>query len=386
MNSAPTAYIFSSAISLNQMISLVTEIEAEVYASPVYCQTLATLKKNSKNEKSTDSLLKKITRSVIRVAFKRFLAIPELQAESFPIKPFESSNPAPTAPEPVQINPQNHPSITISSTLEDNLQENTEKIHPLSISQKAQNAQPSNAYPKNEPINIFPFLMNQARKIQANSYLSLKLVIDPESKIEPNIDAQKMLHNQRKEQEERLQEIGQQIQAARLAKSITISQLNVKTAILSSKIEAIENGCLDKLPEPIYVQGYIRRLGNAVGLDGDRLANYFLNHPEHTIKAIETNEDKNPETNNNKTRKIYLSSIHLFWLYISLIASALGWLNLLMDQTNVTPENIKENNQNMKCLPVSPETQTTPRQCRQELSPNENNLTANLSISPPEIL
>lgn len=379
MNSAPTAYIFSSAISLNQMISLVTEIEAEVYASPVYCQTLATLKKNSKNG-STDSLLKKITRSVIRVALKRFLAIPELQAESFPMKPFESSKPS----EPV-INPQNHPSTAISSNLEKNLEKNTEKIHPLSISQKTQNAEPTAASTKNQPINIFSFLMNQARKIHAKSCLYLELVIENESKTEP-IGTKKLPYNQRKEQEKRLQEIGQQIQAARLAKSITISQLNIRSAILSSKIEAIENGCLDKLPEPIYVQGYIRRLGNAVGLDGDRLANYFLNPPEHTIKAIKTNEDENPEKNNNNPRKIYLNSIHLFWLYLSLIASALGWLNFLMNQTHVTPKNVKENNQEIKCLPVSPETQTTPRQYKQKLTPDENNITANLSISPPETL
>lgn len=74
------------------------------------------------------------------------------------------------------------------------------------------------------------------------------------------------------EQLERLQEIGRQLQQCRQQQSLTLEKLAVKTYIRHSILEAIEKADTTSLPEPIYIQGFLRRYGDALGLNGEELA------------------------------------------------------------------------------------------------------------------
>lgn len=74
------------------------------------------------------------------------------------------------------------------------------------------------------------------------------------------------------EQLERLQEIGRQLQQCRQQQSLTLEKLAVKTYIRHSILEAIEKADTTSLPEPIYIQGFLRRYGEALGLNGEELA------------------------------------------------------------------------------------------------------------------
>ncbi len=93
MTLAQSAYIVPGKINLNQIIDLVTEIEAEVYASPIYCEAIATLT-NTKfiNDKKANSLLKKITRAVIRIAFHKLLSTCESQLSPILAQPSNLSS------------------------------------------------------------------------------------------------------------------------------------------------------------------------------------------------------------------------------------------------------------------------------------------------------
>jgi cytoskeleton protein RodZ len=66
----------------------------------------------------------------------------------------------------------------------------------------------------------------------------------------------------------KLAEIGEQLKRQREEKAIPLTQVTSQTLISERHLKAIEEGNLSSLPEPIYVQGFIRKYGNAVGLDG----------------------------------------------------------------------------------------------------------------------
>lgn len=376
MNSTQSAYIFSSTISLNQMISLVTEIEAEVYASPIYCNALAALTKNSKNKKNTNSILKKITRSAIRVAFQRFLTIPEFQRQPLPVQPFDFSNSSLTNPPKKPMIQEKSPNYPMPSTLEETQAPSNQEDAKIAQAIAESSDSPSP--------NKFDDLVSQAKELGTKIHHSIEKFRLPELATEATpVNQDELKNNQQTNLHQRLQEIGGQIREARLAKSITIAQLNVNTAILSSKIEAIEEGCLDKLPEEIYLQGYIRRLANAVGLDGDRLAHYFLSSPPNPVENIKQSRN-NPDQNNGG--KIYLNSMHLLWVYISLMASSLGLLSFIVNNTDASTNIIEEKNQDIEYLPIRPKMEKTNPKYSPDLPELENTFTANLSISIPETI
>jgi cytoskeleton protein RodZ len=62
------------------------------------------------------------------------------------------------------------------------------------------------------------------------------------------------------------QNIGSRLRAAREAKGLTISELADQTRVRIAALEAIEAGDFARLPEPIYVQSYLRAFAQAVGL------------------------------------------------------------------------------------------------------------------------
>ena len=76
-------------------------------------------------------------------------------------------------------------------------------------------------------------------------------------------------------QEEQLRDIGTYFQKLRQQQSISIEEVAAKTCIRLRMLKALEEGKLDDLPEPIYIQGFIRRYGDFLGLDGNALAKTF---------------------------------------------------------------------------------------------------------------
>ncbi|KAB8315689.1 helix-turn-helix domain-containing protein [Tolypothrix campylonemoides VB511288] len=73
-------------------------------------------------------------------------------------------------------------------------------------------------------------------------------------------------------QEEQLKEVVAHLREVREEKSIRLEELAAYTRIRLAFLEAIEEGRFEVLPEPVYVQGFIRRYGDAMGLDGAALA------------------------------------------------------------------------------------------------------------------
>ncbi|MCM0589685.1 MAG: helix-turn-helix domain-containing protein [Gloeotrichia echinulata IR180] len=112
-------------------------------------------------------------------------------------------------------------------------------------------------------------------------------------------------------QEEQLQEISIHLRQVRQEKSMRIEEIAAKTRIRLAFLQALEAGRFEDLPEPIYVQGFIRRYGDALGLDGIAIAQTFATH----IFPIHANNSHILD----KKRSIY---IPLFVPYILLLVLA----------------------------------------------------------------
>ena len=108
-------------------------------------------------------------------------------------------------------------------------------------------------------------------------------------------------------------------------------------------IEAIENGEIEKLPQDIYVRGFIRRLGDALGLDGSAMANALPKPAESPIPSMYLSV-----SDSESAEGFQMRPVHLYIGYTALMAGAvggLGWLSQqplmpgaqAVPQTQVTP-------------------------------------------------
>lgn len=86
---------------------------------------------------------------------------------------------------------------------------------------------------------------------------------------------------------ENLKRVAQQLVQAREAQGISLEEIATKTFIPMRILKALEAGETFKLPEPIFVQGFIKRYAKLVGLDGDSLAKEIpLNTQPVTVDLI----------------------------------------------------------------------------------------------------
>ncbi|MBD2080574.1 helix-turn-helix domain-containing protein [Leptolyngbya sp. FACHB-17] len=76
-------------------------------------------------------------------------------------------------------------------------------------------------------------------------------------------------------QKEQLKAIGTRLSEERQKKSMSLEEIAAKTYIPLRLLNAIEDANLDRLPEPVFVQGFIRRYADAIGLNGIALSKEF---------------------------------------------------------------------------------------------------------------
>ncbi|NJL81257.1 MAG: helix-turn-helix domain-containing protein [Richelia sp. RM2_1_2] len=77
------------------------------------------------------------------------------------------------------------------------------------------------------------------------------------------------------EQREKLKEITNKLRQVREEKSIHIEEIAAKILVRPVFLSALEEGRFEELPEAVYIQGFIRRYGDILGLDGTGLGHEF---------------------------------------------------------------------------------------------------------------
>ncbi|MCV3216879.1 helix-turn-helix domain-containing protein [Plectonema radiosum NIES-515] len=332
----------SIQISQDDLRSLLGQIEAKLHRSKVYRNALATLQ-NLLGSSSEEAkvLFKAISREAIALSFQQF------------------ATQEPKVTDNQQINTADSPSAE---------SENSDLSQCLSTVKLN-----TNTNEENLPSQTAPFSgRSSANAIAKTPTHWLKRTKKPDkAEIAKQLAAEQRI--------ETLRKIGQQLRQARFAQGLSLSQLKVYTHIPIYHMEAVENGNVESLPEDVYLRGFIRVMGNALGLNGTNLI-AALPAPE-IAKAILPISSK--LKNSSPGLGLNIRPVHLYVGYTALVAGAVGGLSMMSQQANadravipddVTPSAASKSSQRM-------EQTTTPG-----LRSSSSGVSVGSDIAPPEAL
>lgn len=127
----------------------------------------------------------------------------------------------------------------------------------------------------------------------------------------------------------KLAEMGAYLRQVRESQSMTLEEVAAKTMIRVSLLRSIEEGQLYKLPEPIYVQGFLLRFAETLGLNGVEFAKTFPIISTWRKQKIAQWHLPLPK----------LRPIHLYLIYILLIMGAVKGLSGFVETTAMQESN-----------------------------------------------
>ncbi|MGB8691420.1 MAG: helix-turn-helix domain-containing protein [Microcoleus sp.] len=122
-------------------------------------------------------------------------------------------------------------------------------------------------------------------------------------------------------------ELGRELRQGRQIRCLSLQQLHDQTLVPLHHLESIENGEIEKLPQDIYLRGFIRRIGDALGLDGHAMAD--------ALPKPEPSQIVNPYlsvSDSSSTDGFQMHPVHLYLGYTALMAGAVGGLAWLSQQ------------------------------------------------------
>lgn len=342
-------------VSSESLRSLVRQIEGELYCSEVYNIALKSLQKMLGQAASkAEIVIKAVGREAIQLALKQIAK--QESAIICTTEPVTQSDP---------ISVTTIPSDTSSVSL---LNEQVKKPESSASKVKISVVCPLGFIAESQPENI---MAENSEETSTLSDHSAKVKTKPLTQTEIN-------HHIHQQQKVYLQEIGEELRKARESYHLTLQQMHYFTLVPLHHLEALEQGELERLPEDIYIRGFICRVANALGLDGGKLAASFpclefsTYLGQSTVKA-----DINSE--------FYLNSAHLYLGYVAILASSMGGIAWLSQQS-VPDVTLPPDIQNLleQKSPQSHHQESSNRIPGRQLDPNK--IEIGLDFSPPEMM
>ncbi|GAB4375979.1 MAG: helix-turn-helix domain-containing protein [Elainellaceae cyanobacterium] len=128
----------------------------------------------------------------------------------------------------------------------------------------------------------------------------------------------------RQEQLESLTEIGAYLRQIREDYVLSLDEIASRTMIQARLLKAIEEGKLDGLPEPVYIQGFIKLYADALGLDGNQFADAFPT--ERQVRVAQSSWKDSPAAQ--------LRPLHLYLAYVALIMASVSLLSHIVNRSS----------------------------------------------------
>lgn len=271
-----------------ELTAILTQIESELYRTKVYRTALGILKQRlGESADGSAMLLQAVAKKAIWLTLKQWIT----QGQNDP----ETLNETELVVDDLDLS-QSCGDRQESQALEDI---RTPESHKQSLGDSDLTLNPS---PLPSPERINPF---QRHKKQQQAQQQAQIIA------------------QQQQWADRLTQIGQELQGARCDRGLSILELHQQTLVPCRHIEAIENGFLSKLPEDVYVRSFIHKMGDVLGLDGAKIANFLPVPPKQNAPIPSGHrQDFNLDLN--------VSPLHLYIGYTALMAGAiggLGWMN-----------------------------------------------------------
>lgn len=130
------------------------------------------------------------------------------------------------------------------------------------------------------------------------------------------------------ERSERLAQLGAHLRQVRQQHGLTLEQVAAQILIQPSLLHALEEGDLNALPEPVYIRGLLRRVADTLGLNGSEFAQAFP-IPSASLPVVGVKTTVPAPS---------LRPIHLYLLYIGVVAAAVVGLSMLMRGGSSSPD------------------------------------------------
>lgn len=125
-------------------------------------------------------------------------------------------------------------------------------------------------------------------------------------------------------QKKQLIEIGSYLRHCRETQGISLASASSRTHVRQSILEAIEAGKIEQLPEPVYIQGFLRRFAQALELDADQVTSAFpLDQPHITKLPFWRHYFPSAQ----------LRPIHLYAAYLLVIAASVHSLSWMINRS-----------------------------------------------------
>jgi hypothetical protein len=332
-------------ISHDELRSLLGEIETELHRSKVYRQAIATLQKLLGSCEEAKALFKAVGREAIGLAFQQFAHHAQV------------------------LDSNQHPDTETETS--HNLANNNIDTHIIPQTKNIDLS--SKSSPTQDVTNTS--MNNQENSESRHSVTALVNWLKPNQKITKAELAKQKAEEQRLEA---MRLIGQQLQQAREVKGYSLRDLTIFTHLPIHQMEAVENGNLDLLPEDILVRGFIRVMGNALGLNGVVLANSL---PATNI--VPSVLPSWSQAKHNKGSGVELRPVHLYVGYTALVASTVGGLSFMSQpgkiDTTINPDVTPSSS-------ISQSTQDTDMTAKPGIKSSPTGISVGSDIAPPEAL
>jgi cytoskeletal protein RodZ len=289
-------------ISQDELRSQLREVEARLHRSPSYRQALASLQ-NLLGESSEQAqvLFKIVSREAIAIVVRQFALYSQKVQDSRT---------------DVEVS-------DVSAERSDNGQQLNECLTSVSLDSQANNKLQTveESLPISE--NRLPNQISQP-KINLNFWKRSQ-------KTSP-IETQKIADQKRLES---IQKIGQQLLQARESQGLSLLQLSIYTHVPLYHMEAIEKGDVTSLPDDVFVRGFIRVMGNTLGIDGDSLAASLFHSQRSPLTLPPAYQaPKVPKASSSRQLKLELSPLHLYMGYTALVVGAVGGLSMVSGESS----------------------------------------------------
>ena len=321
-------------VSVESLRSVLGQIEAELYRSEVYRRAIDNSQQPATEGKSAQFLMKAIGREAIRLTLRHFVKKGE-EIETHDIQELEEAE----------------------------LDE-----FPVAAFSRALGSHASNVTEFPTKPGMKPF-QDRSQKTPQNEQISgvVKPSFSATQKVNKKASAADLAEQVAQERADHLRRLGEQIQQARMARSMSLSELHNKTLVPMHQIQALEAGHGVHLPEDVYLRGFIQRIGNALGMDSSSLlASLPKPDPEKAILPTWYH----PPTKTTGIRGLAVQPVHLYVGYAALMAGGLFWLS----RQATPPANPGAIDLDSSQVNPSPKTQSQPSEASG----------AKVSIAPPE--
>lgn len=304
-------------ISQDSCRSVLGQIEAELLCSDTYSHALASLQTMlGEAASAAEILIRAVSREAVKLAFDRF---PKPNKTEIQVAQESLAAEIPTPPSVRELEPPVAVPVFYwrSATLEAPPQ--TESDTEI-VDRDTNTSEDSKQAPQDEiklesaaPATV---------TVPGKSFLGFGFPNKPKKLTKEEAAAIAV-----QQREECLRELGRELRKGRQIRSLSLQQLHSQTLVPLHHIESIENGEIEKLPQDIYVRGFIRRLGDTLGLDGTAMANALPKPAPSPIPSsyLSVSDSESAEG-------FQMRPVHLYIGYTALMAGAVGGLGWLSQQ------------------------------------------------------